>query len=39
MDVRIVYLPPVTVAAYQYIGENPEDVAGEKIYSFIKEKI
>lgn len=38
MDVRIVYLPPVTVAAYQYIGENPEDMAGEKIYSFIKEK-
>ncbi|HIS69730.1 MAG TPA: effector binding domain-containing protein [Candidatus Gallacutalibacter stercoravium] len=23
-DVRIVYLPPATVAAYQYVGEDPE---------------
>lgn len=38
MDIRFVYLPPATVAASQYIGKNPEDVAGERIYSFIKEK-
>lgn len=37
MDIRIVYLPPATVASYQYIGENPEDIAGPKIYSFIRE--
>lgn len=37
MEIRIVYLPPATVASYQYIGENPEDIAGAKIYSFIKE--
>lgn len=37
MDIRIIYLPPLTVAAYQYIGENPEDVTGEKIYALIRE--
>ncbi|MDO4296961.1 MAG: effector binding domain-containing protein [Lachnospiraceae bacterium] len=37
MDIRIVYLPPVAVASYQYIGENPEDAAGDRIYTFIKE--
>jgi len=38
MDIRFVYLPPATVAASHYIGKNPEDIAGEQIYSFIKEK-
>lgn len=38
MDIRIVYLPPATVASYRYVGENPEDTAGPMIYSFIKEK-
>lgn len=37
MDIRIVYLPPATVASYQYAGENPEDTAGPMIYSFIRE--
>lgn len=37
MDVRIIYLPPMTVAAYQYIGENPEDMVEEKIQGFIRE--
>lgn len=36
MEIRIVYLPPVTVAASQYVGENPEDNAGEKLRDFIK---
>lgn len=38
MDIRFVYLPPATVASSQYIGKNPEDTAGARIYSFIKEK-
>lgn len=38
MDIRIVYLPPATVASYRYVGENPEDTAQPMIYSFIKEK-
>lgn len=36
MEIRIVYLPPATVAASQYVGENPEDNAGEKLRDFIK---
>lgn len=36
MDIRIVYLPPATVAASQYTGENPEDTAGKRIYDFIR---
>ena len=36
MDIRIIYLPPTAVAASHYIGENPEDNAGEKLGSFIK---
>jgi DNA-binding transcriptional MerR regulator len=35
-DVRIVYLPPATVAASHYIGDNPEDNAGEVLNNFIK---
>lgn len=37
MDVRIVYLPPATVASFHYIGENPEDPSGEQLYRFIRE--
>ena len=37
MDIRIVYLPPATVASSHYIGENPEDNAGEKLRKFIEE--
>lgn len=36
MDIRIVYLPPATVAASQYTGENPEDISGDRLRSFIK---
>ncbi len=36
MDIRIIYLPPVTVASSQFIGENPEDNAGEQLNSFIE---
>ena len=34
--VRILLLPPCTVAAYQYIGENPEDHL-EKMEDFIRD--
>lgn len=34
--VRILMLPPCTVAAYQYIGENPEDHL-EKMDNFIRD--
>jgi len=35
-NVRIVYLPPCTVAASHYFGENPEDGAGKELNAFIK---
>jgi len=34
--VRIVLLPPCTVAAYQFIGDNPEETAGEVMSAFIR---
>ena len=37
MDIRIIYLPPAVVAASHYIGENPEDVAGDKLEAFIRD--
>lgn len=37
MDIRIVYLPPATVASYCCVRENPEDEAGAQIYAFIRE--
>ncbi|WP_143317694.1 effector binding domain-containing protein [Clostridium sp. HBUAS56017] len=36
-DVRIIHLPSFTVASSHYIGENPEDNAGEQLKKFIKE--
>lgn len=36
-DVRILYLPPMTVASYQYIGDAPEDRTGEVIDRFVRE--
>ena len=36
MDIRIVYLPPATVASSHYMGANPEDVAGDRLGDFIK---
>lgn len=35
-DVRIVHLPPCTIAASQYIGEDPEENAGNQLYEFVK---
>ena len=35
--VRILLLPPATVAAYQYIGENPEEHVGNMMDRFIRE--
>lgn len=35
--VRILLLPPAAVAAYQYIGESPEEHVGNVMDSFIRE--
>lgn len=37
MDIRIIHIPPSKVAAFKYVGENPEEKAKELIYAFIKE--
>jgi DNA-binding transcriptional MerR regulator/DNA gyrase inhibitor GyrI len=36
-NVRIVYLPPSDVAAYQYEGDEPEDHVGQVIDKFVRE--
>ncbi len=36
-DMRIVYLPPATVAAAHYIGDDPENQAGGMIDRFVME--
>ncbi|MHB0859444.1 MAG: GyrI-like domain-containing protein [Anaerolineae bacterium] len=36
-DVRIVYLPPATVAASHYIGQEPEHNASEPLDRFVSE--
>jgi len=36
-NVRIIHLPPSTVAASHYIGENPEENAGKQLEKFLKE--
>lgn len=35
-NVRIVLLPPCTVASYHYIGENPEEKVGDAMSEFIQ---
>lgn len=35
-DVRILYLPPATVAAYQFEGDDPEDAVGNIIDDFVR---
>ena len=35
-DVRILYLPPATVAAAHFIGDDPEDVVGEMLSEFAR---
>lgn len=37
MNVRYIYLPPMTVAAAQHTGPNPEDVSGKILDDFVKE--
>lgn len=36
-DIRILYLPPATVACSHYMGENPEENAEKALATFIKE--
>lgn len=36
-NVRIVLLPPCTVASYHFIGENPEETVGNVVDKFIRE--
>jgi DNA gyrase inhibitor GyrI len=36
MNIRVVYLPPATVASSMYYGEQPEDTSGQRLFSFIK---
>lgn len=36
-DVRIVYLPPMTVAAYQYEGDDPEGHCHQVVDDFVRE--
>ena len=36
-DVRIIYLPPATIAASHYIGDDPESHANFLIDNFVKE--
>lgn len=36
-DVRIVYLPPATVAAYQYVGDEPEMHVNQVVDAFVRE--
>lgn len=37
LSVRILRLPPCTVASCHYIGENPEEVVGEVMTRFVQE--
>ncbi len=37
LNVRIVHLPPCTVASYHYIGHEPEEVVGARGIRFIQE--
>ena len=37
LEVRMVLLPPCTVASYQYVGENPEEVVGDKMNKFVQD--
>jgi DNA-binding transcriptional MerR regulator/DNA gyrase inhibitor GyrI len=37
LNVRILHLPPMTVASYHYIGNEPEEAVGERTSRFIQE--
>jgi DNA-binding transcriptional MerR regulator/DNA gyrase inhibitor GyrI len=36
-NVRIVLLPPCTVASYHFVGENPEETVGDVVDKFVRE--
>lgn len=36
-EVRIIYLPPATVAAYQYVGDEPETHVNRVVDQFVRE--
>ncbi len=37
LNVRFLHLPPMTVAAFHYIGPDPEDHAGDRASRFVQE--
>ncbi|SHM90180.1 DNA-binding transcriptional regulator, MerR family [Anaerosporobacter mobilis DSM 15930] len=37
LEVRMVLLPPCTVASFHYVGENPEEVVGNQMSKFVQE--
>lgn len=37
LNVRILLLPPCTVASYQYIGERPEEKVGDVVSKFVQD--
>lgn len=37
LRIRIVILPPMTVAAYHFIGENPEESVGDVVDKFVRD--
>ena len=37
LPVRILQLPPFTVASYHFVGENPEEAVGEMMTKFVQE--
>lgn len=37
LNIRILHLPPYTVASYQYIGKNPEEQVGNVTSKFVQE--
>lgn len=37
LNVRILHLPPMTVASFHYIGNEPEEVVGDRMSRFVQE--
>lgn len=37
LNVRILHLPPMTVASYHHIGADPEEVVGDRMSRFVQE--
>lgn len=36
-NVRVVLLPPCTIASYHFVGENPEETVGDVVDKFVRE--